>query len=174
MIRGNEKQLPKQGVVGNKLVSNYHLLPKEILLSEGWIDEEYQPTTEEVRQQLISQVNTTLDNLSSQGMQSSCLGDTRTFTTDEKSVTRINGLVTIAQQNLINQILGVKVERSRTPWKDASTELCFDFTDAQIIQLGGEIGNAMIELEHTREELLQALNNAETVEEMMSIVSTIN
>ena len=174
MIRGNEKTLPRQGIIDGKIVTNYHLLPLDLLLSEGWIDEEYQPTLDELKLTYVNQAKSMLDEIANQGIKSTCLGEEKTFSTDATSIARINGLVTIAQQNLINQMLGLSVERSKTPWKDASTNVCFEFTDQQIIQLGGEIGNAIIELEHQKELAEEAIMSATSKEELEVIMSAFN
>lgn len=64
MIKNSEKTLPSQGYIDGKLVSNYHLLPKEILLSEGWIESvENIPTYDRETQHLVSDGYTIENNL---------------------------------------------------------------------------------------------------------------
>lgn len=54
LARGNELCLPTSGLLSDgTTVSNYHLLPNEILKSEGWKPlEEVKPTFEESTQML--------------------------------------------------------------------------------------------------------------------------
>jgi hypothetical protein len=57
LVRNGEviqASLPTSGVLNNKTVSNYHLLPESVLLAEGWLPlvenkPEYDADTQELR-----------------------------------------------------------------------------------------------------------------------------
>ena len=130
-------------------------------------------TIEEYKEMIIEKADIYFDTIGTFGFESKCLGELKTFDSDFKSVSQINGLVSIAQQNLIDTLMGLDDEPQITSWKERGVDLCYEWTNEQVIALGKDLAKAISFLEHNREVTIVSINACSTREELDLLASSL-
>ena len=128
MKKGDLHTLPSSGIIDGKIVLNYDLLPKEILLADGWVDDD-SPTANE----LIVQASAQCKERIVSGFDSECLGEVKHFDSTMEDQATIQGLTLTA----IMGLNGLTTEE--THWKGTGELECYKFEYVQMLKLAEDL-----------------------------------
>lgn len=120
-----------------------------------------------------NRANEYFNAIGAMGFESDCLGETKVFASDDRSVAQINGMVTVAQQNLIEELMGIEDDQEIVSWRAKDEDVCYPWENMQVIKLGKDLARASKELEHNRELTLVTIKEAQTIEEVLAIAEQL-